>query len=158
LLKHLFRKAHQKLILLVYHCLLIALHVWTLRAMSKNSMKNDITFIILQCCPVAIHYNATTCAIAQCMAIIKSHYYFVLAHPLCVIRVFKRKKTEKKTKKKLILSHVNHTFFMLDPWIGPHTFKHIQCTLGKVFFVMWRKVEFKVQFALNWSLGPWTLV
>jgi hypothetical protein len=31
----------------------------------------------------------------------------------------------------LILSHVNHTFFISIPQIEPPTFRHIHCTLGK---------------------------
>jgi hypothetical protein len=42
-----------------------------LDAMSTNFMKNNIAFIILQCCPIAPHCNAISCAITQCMAIIK---------------------------------------------------------------------------------------
>jgi len=34
----------------------------------------------------------------------------------------------------LILSHVNHTFFISVPQIEPPTFRHIHCTLGKSFF------------------------
>jgi hypothetical protein len=34
----------------------------------------------------------------------------------------------------LILSHVNHTFFILDPQIGPQTFKHTHGTLTKNVF------------------------
>jgi hypothetical protein len=40
------------------------------------------------------------------------------------------KKKRKRPKAKLILSHVNHTFFILDPWIGPQAFKHTHCTIG----------------------------
>ncbi len=88
---------------------------------------------------------------------------------LCVVRVKKKKKhkikkTMKKRKKRkekkrpkvnLILSHVSHTFFILDPLIGPHTFRHTHCTLGKnVFFNVKKGPWFKVQFASNWSLNP----
>jgi len=31
------------------------------------------------------------------------------------------------------------------------------CTLRKNIFLMWRRVQFKVQFASNWSLGFWSL-
>jgi hypothetical protein len=52
----------------------------------------------------------------------------------------------------LILSHVNHTFFISVPQIEPPTFRHIHCTLGISFFNLKKKVQFKVQFASNWSL------
>jgi len=41
----------------------------------------------------------------------------------------KGKEKKKIPKVNLILSHVNHTFFILDPLIGPHTFRHTHCTL-----------------------------
>jgi hypothetical protein len=37
------------------------------------------------------------------------------------------KKGREKPKASLILSHVNHTFFILDTQIGPQAFKHIHC-------------------------------
>jgi hypothetical protein len=37
------------------------------------------------------------------------------------------KKGREKPKVNLILSHVNHTFFILDTQIGPQAFKHIHC-------------------------------
>jgi hypothetical protein len=44
----------------------------------------------------------------------------------------KNKKTIRKKKERqkvnLIFSHVNHVFLILDPWIGPQTFIHTNCT------------------------------
>jgi hypothetical protein len=49
----------------------------------------------------------------------------------------KGRKKEEKPKINLILSHVNHTFLILNPQIRPHTFRHAHYTLEKsVFFVM----------------------
>jgi hypothetical protein len=48
-------------------------------------------------------------------------------------------------------------FFILDPWTEPQAFRHTHCTLWKMFFLMWRRVQFKVQFTSNWSLGFWSL-
>ncbi len=65
---------------------------------------------------------------------------------VCVIRVKKKKekkrkknpwkkgRREKRPKVNLILSHVNHTFLKLDLQIGPHTFRHIDYTLGFFFY------------------------
>jgi len=63
------------------------------------------------------------------------------------------KKMKKKTKNELILSHVNHTFFMLDPRIGPHTFKHIQFTLGKSVFCNVKKGSIQGPFCFKLVLG-----
>jgi hypothetical protein len=47
----------------------------------------------------------------------------------------KGRKKEGKPKINLILSHVNHTFFILNPQIRPHTFRHAHYILEKnVFF------------------------
>jgi hypothetical protein len=43
----------------------------TLDAMSLHG-KQQFALIVLQCCLIAIHSNATTCAITQCMAIVKT--------------------------------------------------------------------------------------
>jgi hypothetical protein len=43
----------------------------------------------------------------------------------------KNMKKKKKPKVSLIPSHINHTFFILDPQIGPQTFKHSHSTIGK---------------------------
>jgi len=40
----------------------------------------------------------------------------------------KNKKKEKRPKINLILSYINHTFFILDPQIGPQAFRHAHCT------------------------------
>jgi hypothetical protein len=67
------------------------------------------------------------------------------AHPLCVgrikIKIVNKKTMEKKKKKKnkqpkinLILSHVNHTFLILDSQVETRAFRHTHCTLGKSFF------------------------
>jgi hypothetical protein len=45
-----------------------------------------------------------------------------------------RKIGKKKTKANLILSHVNHTFLILNPQIEPQAFGHTHCTLGKKVF------------------------
>jgi hypothetical protein len=88
-------------------------------------------------------------------------------HPLCAVRKINLKKeiyflTMKKKKKtkmaiNLILSHANPTFFILDLPIEPQTFRHTHPTLRKSVFLMWRRVQFKVQFASNWSFGFWSL-
>ncbi len=69
----------------------------------------------------------------------------------------KGRKKEKKPKVNLFLTHVNHTFLILDLQIGPQAFRHIHYTIRKNVFLLWKKVQFKVQFASNWSLGFWSL-
>jgi hypothetical protein len=64
-----------------------------------------------------------------------------------------RKKKKKKPKVNLILLHVNHTFLILDSQIRTQAFKHTHCTLRKKKRIMWKRVQFRVQFVLNWSLG-----
>ncbi len=47
----------------------------------------------------------------------------------------KKKRKRNPSKVNLILSYINHTFFILDPQVGSQAFRHTQCTLGKkVFF------------------------
>jgi len=46
-----------------------------------------------------------------------------------------KKGKKKRPKVNLILSHVNHTFFILDPQIGLHTYKHTHRTLRKKCFL-----------------------
>jgi hypothetical protein len=77
----------------------------------------------------------------------------------------KKKKTPWKRKKKkrknsiinIILSHVNHTFFYIEPSIGPQALRHTHYTLGKNVFLNVKKGSVKIQFASNWSLGFWSL-
>jgi hypothetical protein len=71
-----------------------------------------------------------------------------------------RKKEEERKDQNvhLILSHVNHTFLILNPPIGPQAFRHTRCTLRikKILYLKKVKilqVQFKIQFASNWSLG-----
>jgi hypothetical protein len=139
----------------------------TFDVMWTNSMKNNIALIILQCCPIPIHCNSTTCAITQCIAIVKTRATNICAyaHPLCAVRGKKvkyNKKNLKPWKKRPkvnpILSHVNHTFSILDLQIGPQGFEHTHHTLEiLLIFNMKKKVQFKLQFASNWSLGFWSL-
>jgi hypothetical protein len=50
-------------------------------------------------------------------------------------RKLKKPWKEKKRKRfNLILSHINHIFFILDPWIWPQAFRHTHCTLRKSVF------------------------
>ncbi len=56
-----------------------------------------------------------------------------------------------------MLSHVSRTFFILNSQIGPQAFRHSHYTLRFLFFLMWRRVQFKVHFASNWSLGLWSV-
>jgi hypothetical protein len=46
----------------------------------------------------------------------------------------------KRQKVNLILSHVNHTFVILDFRIGPQIFKHTHYTLGEKCFFNAKKV------------------
>ncbi len=131
----------------------------------KNSMKNNIAFIIFQCCSIIICCNAIICAITQCMAIIKkktTYILFIRSSIMCNKSFLKRKKREKTMKKRrkkkrpkvnLIFSHVNHTFWISNLQIGPKALNTLVVTLKKNVFLMWRRVQFKVQFASNWSLG-----
>jgi hypothetical protein len=57
-------------------------------------MKNKITLIILQCCPIAAHCNAITYAITQCMAIIKIRTTIILC--LCSSIVCNKNNNKKK--------------------------------------------------------------
>jgi hypothetical protein len=69
----------------------------------------------------------------------------------------KRKKREKWPRVNLILSCGNHIFLISNPQIGPQAFIHTRSiSRKKRFFLMWRKVQFKVQFASSWSLGFWS--
>jgi len=45
-----------------------------------------------------------------------------------------RRRREERPDVNLILSHVNHTFSILDPWIGPQAFRYTYCTLRKKCF------------------------
>jgi hypothetical protein len=51
------------------------------------------------------------------------------------IKNHEKKEEKKKANVNLILSHVNHTFFILDPQIEPHTFQHTNFTLEKNVFL-----------------------
>jgi hypothetical protein len=46
---------------------------------------------------------------------------------------------------------------VLNLQIGPQAFRHTHYTIRKNVFLMWRRVQFKVQFASNWSLDFWSL-
>ncbi len=61
-------------------------------------------------------------------------------------------KKNSKPKVNLIFSHVNHIFLIY--WtmeLDPQAFRHTCCTLWKGVFLMWKRVQFKVQFVSNWS-------
>jgi hypothetical protein len=87
-------------------------------------MKRNITLIKCQCGSIIIHCNAITYAITQCIESLinkKPPIYCAFGHPLCALKVKRRRKTkiektikkqEKKERSKvnLTLSHVNHTF------------------------------------------------
>jgi hypothetical protein len=47
----------------------------------------------------------------------------------------KRRKKNKRQKVNLILTHIKHTFLILDFGNGPHAFRHIN-TLRKSVFLM----------------------
>jgi hypothetical protein len=66
-----------------------------------------------------------------------------------------KKKKEEEKKANLILSHVNHTFFILDPWIWPQAFRHTHYTIGKNVFINVNKDPIKHSI-LPWTFCPWT--
>jgi len=71
-----------------------------LDAISTNSMKNNIAFIILQCCSITPHCNATTCAITWCITIIKIKATNILClHSFIVCNKIKEEKKNRKLKK-----------------------------------------------------------
>jgi hypothetical protein len=78
---------------------------------------------------------------------------------LCVVRIKEnrnRKNHEKKKQKvNLILSHVKHTFLILDFGIGPYAFKHIH-TLGQNVFFNLKKGP--IQGSIDFKLVPRFLV
>jgi hypothetical protein len=115
-----------------YELLMPCYMLQTLDTMSTNSMKNNIALIILQCWSIA------TCC--KCNHLCnhsmhghnknKNHQYLVLCSFIaCSKRKKERKiykikknhwkKCKKRPKVNLILSHVNHTFLILDPWMDP---------------------------------------
>ncbi len=64
-----------------------------------------------------------------------------------------KREKNKRPKVNLILSHVNHTFLILNLKIGPKDFKHTCCTIEK-------KCIFNVKKGLNskfnlLQIGPW---
>jgi hypothetical protein len=65
--------------------------------MSTNSMKNNITFIIFQCSLIDVCYNATICAVNQCMAIAKTRTTNTLC--LCSSIMCSKSKKEKRNRK-----------------------------------------------------------
>jgi hypothetical protein len=71
----------------------------TLGAMSTNSMKNNIALIIFQCCPIATCYNATTCAIIRCKAIVKKKMPLISCACTPKIKIKKPMKERKKREK-----------------------------------------------------------
>lgn len=72
----------------------------------------------------------------------------------------KGRRREKKKKVNLILSHVIHTFFILDLQIGTPAFRHTHCTLGMCFFKCEKRsnLRFNLLQIGPWAFGPWTLV
>jgi len=65
-----------------------------------------------------------------------------------------KKKGRGKPKVNLILSHVNHTFFILDIRIGPQAFKHIHCVpQEKVFLENVKKGLIQDSICFNLVLG-----
>jgi hypothetical protein len=46
----------------------------------------------------------------------------------------KKKKKKERPKVKLIHSHINHTFLILNAQIEPQAFKHSHCTIRKTVF------------------------
>jgi hypothetical protein len=68
----------------------------------------------------------------------------------------KGKRKEKRSKVNLIfLMCQSHFFFLLVSQIGPQAFKRTHCTF-LIKKSIWKRVQFKVQFASNWSLGFWS--
>jgi hypothetical protein len=65
-----------------------------------------------------------------------------------------KKRRKKKQKVNLILSHVNHTFLISDPQIGPQAFRHTHCVVGKSAFSNVK--ESLIQGSI-WSMGFWSL-
>jgi hypothetical protein len=65
------------------------------------------------------------------------------------------KRREKKPNVNLIFSHVNHTFFILDHWIGPKPFRH-SLYLRKIGFFNLKKGP--IQGSICFKLIPGLLV
>ncbi len=125
---------------------------WTFGGTSTNSEKNSNALIILQSSTIATGCNETTCAMNQCIAIIKTRTTNILVYnrkqELKEKKTRKKWKEEKKTQRKtvnLILSHVNLTFLLIEPY----GFNHTHCTLWKNNLLMWRKVQFKDSICLK---------
>jgi hypothetical protein len=81
------------------------------------------------------------------------------AHSLCVVRVKKRKEkvktlNEKKTKKNLILSHVNQTFSIFEPSNWTQAFRHTHCSLGKNVFLKVKKLPIQGSICFKLVPGP----
>jgi hypothetical protein len=71
------------------------------------------------------------------------------------VKIKNRKNYEKKKKKlkvNLILTHVDHTFLILDPSIGPQAFRHTHYTLGKD--VCFNGKKGPIQGSIRFILGP----
>jgi len=62
-------------------------------------------------------------------------------------------KKKKKPMVNLILSHVNNTFLILEPWIGPQTFRHTHCAIGKNVFLHVEKGPIQCTIWLKLTLG-----
>jgi hypothetical protein len=60
------------------------------------------------------------------------------------------------TNVNLILSHVNHTFFILDPRIGPQAFRHTHCTLEIFYFFNVKKGS--IQGSICFKVVPGLLI
>ncbi len=70
----------------------------------------------------------------------------------------RRRRREKTPNVHLILSHVNHTFWILNPPIGPQAFRHTRCTLRIfIYFLCEEGSNSRFNLLSNWSLGFWSL-
>jgi hypothetical protein len=67
-----------------------------------------------------------------------------------------KKKEEKKSKINIILSHVNHTFLILNPRIGPQALRHTHYTIGKNVFLNVKKGSINI--SICFKLVPRLLV
>jgi hypothetical protein len=98
--------------------------------MSTNSEKHSNALIILQSSTIGTCCNETTCAMNQCIAIIKTRTTNILVYNRK--QELKKKNTKEMKRRKentktvnLILSHVNLTFLLIEPY----AFNHTHCTL-----------------------------
>ncbi len=63
----------------------------------------------------------------------------------------KERRIEKRPNVHLILSHVNHTFLILNPPIGPQAFRHTRCTL-RFFIFFWNVKKGPIQHSICFKL------